>query len=62
MRKSNEYGLVKIKIPGLNGPRTVSGKIIRIIPPGGFFRTKVFEIRTQIDGYHIVKESDILQD
>ena len=62
MIKSNEYGLVKIKIPGLNGPRIVTGKVTKIIPPGGAFLKEVFEIRTQMDGYHIVKESDILQD
>ncbi len=51
----NAYGLVKIKIPGLNGPRIVSGVIKRIMPNG-----KV-EIKTQQDGYWTVEPSTILK-
>ena len=47
--------LVKIQIPGLNGPRTVAGIIKRILPNG-----KV-EIKTQDDGYWTVDPSTILK-
>jgi len=54
MIKPNAYGLVKIKIPGLNGLRPVSGRIIRTLPDGRI------EIKTQNDGYWTVKKSEVI--
>ncbi len=47
--------LVRIIIPGLNGPRIVAGKIKRTLANG-----KV-EIKTQNDGYWTVDPSSILK-
>ncbi len=51
--KTNEYGLVKILIPGLNGKKKVAGKITRVYPDGRV------EIKTQQDGYWTVKAEEI---
>jgi len=45
--------MVKIRIPSLNGPRTVSGKITRSFPDGRI------EVKTQNDGYFIVPRREI---
>ncbi len=42
--------LVKLKIPGLHGPRTVTGTIKRTLP------NEMIEIKTQDDGYWIINE------
>ena len=46
--------IVKFKIPGLNGPRTISGTVKRILANGKL------EVKSQNDGYHIIEESEIL--
>ena len=50
-----EYnGLIKFQIPGLNGPRTVSGTVKRILP------NAKLEVKTQNDGYFTIRISEII--
>ena len=47
--------LVKFKIPGLNGPRAISGTVTRMRLADG-----KIEVRAQAGGYYVIKINEII--
>ena len=46
--------LVKFKIPGLNGLRTIAGTVKRVLPDGRL------EVKAQAGGYYTIAASEVL--
>lgn len=46
--------MVKFKIPGLNGLRTIAGTVKRVLPDGKI------EVKAQAGGYYTIAASEVL--